>query len=351
VGLVEDLKSLLGRQVEYLARYGGIMTDIMHTLAETVNHLYDGFITLPYVHFSYQDKYIHVNKRLDLPRWFSFYFYHCREPILKSIRFLPSSIEFTFECGKSNYDVHVRMEGEIDLYDALLLVGLPDDVWDIMLSEAKKYHDVARNLGMLYDLATEIGEMVFSITPEPSITYNMGHQTIDTSICEDEVAKLATAFKIVEDIQCKCIDENYWLDIMHALSTFPVRLFTKNNIDNIHSYRVFNKPIDGKVPEWLSNARSGYVRNYKTLSKVFLENTDIIIWLEYEYPDNNKDVEIFYFVSSGKVSLDDLILASYVLDDDVWDWILKEAMDFLALAREANMMIRDYIVPMARLVA
>jgi hypothetical protein len=345
--MVEDLRSLAEKQIDYLARYGGIMTETMHTLAKTVNHLYDGFITLPYVHSSPQDKYIPVNKRLDLPRWFSFYFYHCKEPVLKSFRLLSSSIEFVFECSESNYDIYVRMEGEIDLYDAISLVGLPDGVWDIILSESKKYRDVARNLEMLHDVATAIREAIFSITLEPT-PHGIERQTVDASICKDEVAKLAAAFKIVEDIQCRCIDEDYWRDLIHALSSFPIRFFSKTNTDKIHSYRVFNKPIDGKVPEWLSNVRSGYVRNYKTLSKVFLKNTDIIVWLEYENPDNSKGTEIFYFVSSGRVSLDDLILASHVLDDEVWDWILREAMDFLVLAREANIMIRDYIVPMSR---
>lgn len=348
---MSELRELVGRQIEYLARYGGIMTDTVHTLAETVNHLHDGFITLPYAYFSYQDKYTSVNKRLDLPRWFSFYFYYCREPVLKSFRFLSSSIEFVFECGERNYNVHVRIEGEIDLYDVISLAGLPDGVWDIILSEAKKYHSVARNLEMLHDVATTIRETFFSITLEPQIPHDTERQTVNTSICKDEVAKLVAAFKIVEDIQCGCIDENYWRDIMHTLSIFPIRFFSETNIDKIYSYHVFNKPIDGRVPEWLSNARSGYERNYKTLSKVFLVNTDIIIWLEYEKPDNNRDDETFYFVSSGRVSLDDLILASYVLDDEVWDWILKEATDFLMLAKEANIMIRDYVVPMARLVA
>jgi hypothetical protein len=271
--------------------------------------------------------------------------------VLKSFRFLSSSIEFVFECDERNYDIHVRMEGEIDLHDVISLAGLPDGVWDIILSEAKKYHSVARNLEMLHDVATTIRETVFSITPEPQIPHDTERQTVNTSICKDEVAKLVAAFKIVEDIQCGCIDENYWRDMMHTLSIFPIKFFSETNTDKIYSYRVFNKPISGKVPEWLSNARSGYERNYKTLSRVFLVNTDIIIWLEYEKPDNNKDDETFYFVSGGRVSLDDLILASYVLDDEVWDWILKEATDFLMLAKEANIMIRDYVVPMARLVA
>jgi hypothetical protein len=338
------------KQIDYLAKYGGIMTAIEHTLAETAIHLHNGFITLPYTHFSYQDKYTPVNKRLDLPRWFSFYFYYCREPVLKSFRFLSSSIEFVFECGEYNYDVYVRMEEEIGLYDVISLAGLPDDVWDIILSESKKYHGVARNLETLHDVATTIRDTFFSITLEPPTPHGIERQTIDTSICKDEVAKLATVFKIVEDIQCGCIDENYLQDMLHALSIFPIEFFSVTYIDQIHSYRVFNKPIEGKVPEWLSNARNGYVRNYKMLSKVFLERGDILIGLEYENPDNSKDVEIFYFVGRGMLSLKDLIFASYVLDDEVWDWILKEAMDFLVLAKEANIVIRDYVAPMARLI-
>jgi hypothetical protein len=348
---MEDIRSLVEKQIDYLAGYGDIMTGIEHTLAETTTHLYDSFITLPYTHFSYQDKYTPVNKRLDLPRWLGFYFYYCREPMLKSFRLLSSSIEFVFECGERNYNAYVSIEGEIGLYDVISLAGLPDDVWDIVLSEAKKYHGVARNLEMLYDVAATIRDTVFSVTLEPPILHGIERRTVDTSICKDEVAKLATAFKMFEDIQCGCIDEDHWRDIKHALSSFPIRFFSGTYIDQIYSYRVFNKPIEGKVPKWLSNARSGVERNYKVLSMVFLEGGGILIRLDYENPDNSKDAEIFSFVSSGKVSLDDLILAGYVLDDEVWDWILKEAMDFLVLAREADIMIRGYIVPMARLIA
>ena len=342
------MESLLKRQVEYLARYGSLMESTAHTLAEIAPPLHDGFIMLPYTHSSPQDKYIRVNKRLDLPQWFGFYFYYCREPVLKGFRFFSSSIELVFGCDDRSYDVHLNIEGEIYLHDVISFAGLSDEVWDIILSEAKKYHDVARNLEKLYDVATTIREMVFSITSKPTIPHDTEHQIIDTHVCNDEIAKLAAAFKIVGDIQCECVDDGYWRDVMHSLSAFPI-VFWEAYIDKIYSYRIFNKPIDGKVPKWLSNIRNGYERNYKTLSRVYLENTNIIIWLEYENPDNNKDTEALYFVSKGIASLDDLILASYVLDDEVWEWMLKEVTDYLVLAREANVMIKDYVVPMARL--
>jgi hypothetical protein len=346
---MEELKNLLRKQVEYLVRYGSLMEDISHTLKEIAPLLHDGFITLPYIYSSPRDIYIRVDKRLDLPRWFGLYFYGCREPVLKSFRLLSSLIELVFRCEDRSYDIHLRIEGEINLHDVISFAGFSDEVWDIILSEAKIYRDVARNLEMLYDVATAIREMIFSITSKPSIQHDTEQQIIDINMCSDEIAKLAMALKIVGDIQCECINDSYWRDVKHDLSVFPIRFFSENKIDKIYSYHIFNKPIDGKVPKWLSNIRNGYERNYRTLSRVYLENTNVIIWLEYENPDNNKDIESFYFVSSGKVSMDDLILASYVLDDEVWEWMLKEAMDYLVLTKEANIMIKDYVMTIARL--
>jgi IS4 transposase len=92
-------------------------------------------------------------------------------------------------------------------------------------------------------------------------------------------------------------------------------------------------------------------RAYEKLIAVDLVKSDIVLHLKYERADGNREIEDVYFVEGGYVSLGDLVLASYILDDETWKWILEEATNYLVLARETDVVLNEYLLPAIKLVS
>jgi len=342
---MEDFRSLVEKQIDYLARYEDIMTDIGYALTETLNYrLHDDLTVLPNIK-AQTDQLITVDKQMDAPRWFNLYFYECREPVLKSVRFSPPMVDLTVACGDREYYMYLHAGGLISLHDTISLAGLPVEVWEKLLPMTKEMHpEVYRNLEILYNVVKMIRENVFSTMPESVSPTATLFQASSLRMNKHEISRLAEAYRIVASADCGCIYGYELRSLVYNFSQLEIRVLPEDTDVSISSKLQLDRPIE--VPEWLVNARRG--RKYVSLKSVSLEGVDIILSVEYEV-GGEREVENVYLLDGGKLSLGDLVLASYLLDDEVWDLILKEATEYLVLAREANIMLKKYVIPMARL--
>jgi hypothetical protein len=342
---MEELKSLVEKQIDYLARYEDIMTDIDYVLTEMLNYrLHDDLTVLPIIKAQI-DQTIVVDKQIDAPRWFNFYFYECREPVLKNVRFSPTIVVLTIVCGDREYYIYLRVGGVINLHDVITLAGLPLEVWEKMLSIAKEIHpEVYKNLETLHNIAKVIGENAFSTVPKSVSPVATLFRTSSLRINKYEISKLVEAYKIVASTDCGCIYGYKLQTLADYFSQLEIRVLPEDTDESLGSTLQLNKPVE--VPEWLVNARRG--RKYVLLRSVSIEGANIILLIEYER-DGKREIEEVYLLDDGELSLGNLVLASYILDDEVWEWILKEVTEYLMLVREANIMIKDYVVPMVKL--
>lgn len=342
---MEELKSLVEKQIDYLARYEDIMTDVDYALTETLNYrLYDDLTVLPNIKIQTGQSII-VDRQIDAPQWFNFYFYECREPVLKSVKFRPPLLDLVITCSDEENYINLRVGGVISLYDAISLAGLPVEVWEKMLSMAREMHpDVYKNLETLYNVAKVIRENVFSTVPKSVSPIATLFRTSSLRINKHEISRLIEAYKTVVSTDCGCIPRYKLQNLVDYFSRLEIRVLPEIMDERLSSTVQLNKPVE--VPEWLVNARRG--RKYVLLKSVSIKGSNIILLVEYER-DGKREVEDVYLLDDGELSLGDLVLASYLLDDEVWKWILGEATNYLVLARETNIMIKDYAIPMVKL--
>ena len=342
---MEDFVGLVEKQIDYLARYEDIVTDIDYVLTEMQNYfVHDELAELPNIR-TQTEQLIVVDKQMDAPRWFNFFFYRCREPVLKSVRFIPPLVDLVVACGDREYYAYLRVGGLISLHDAVSLASLPVEVWEKMLSMAKEVHpEVYRNLETLHNVAEMIRENVFSIMPESVSPAATLLRTSSLRIDKHAISRLAEAYRIVASADCGCIHGYELRSLVDNFSRLEVRVLPEESYVSIGSRLQLDRPVE--VPDWLINARRG--RKYVLLKSVSLEMDDIILSVEYEV-GGEREVEDVYLLDAGRLSLGDLVLASYLLDDEVWGLILREATEYLVLAREADIMLRKYVIPLARL--
>jgi len=349
---VGELKDLAGMQIEYLALYGDIMNEIQDQLVKLENHRLHSITAFkaPYV-TTHERHTIDIERRLDVPRWFGFYYYGHIEPQLAKISISPIRIDLMFMFSRNKrYASYVRYfhtAGDISMSDVIGLSGLPEDVWAVLLDKAKEIHqDVYKNLENLHDLAASIRDLVFSLKPPSNVSRDVRRRSNNLRSYKDEILNVVKTYEVLGNVECPCISEFMFHTVKRYVGYIEIIAFPYMKIEQIHSHLDLNKQVE--MPKWLFHARD--FRAYKTLIDVSLFESDIVLRLRYERADGNKDVENVLFVHGGKVSIDDLVLASYVLDDEAWKWILEEATNYLVLARETGAVLDD-LVPAISLVS
>jgi hypothetical protein len=348
---MDELGELVGRQVEYLARYGDIMNEIQYLLAKLANHRLQSVtvlrLTEPNVP-TYEYRTINIDRRIEAPQWLSFYFYGCREPRLSGVSVYPNKIALVFMCGDKRNVKYFYIGGEVSLSDVIGLSGLSEDVWAVLFEGAKEIHrDVYQNLETVHSLAAWMRDLILSFKPPSDIAREVEQRPSNFRAYKDDVLNLAEAYEVLGNIQCPCISIHALDSVKYGLERVNIKVFPSMKIEQINSRLVPNNRV--KIPEWLFYARD--FRAYEKLVGVDLVESDIILHLRYKKANGDREVEDVYFVYRGEVSLGDLVLASYVVDDETWKWILGEATNYLVLAREVDIALREYLIPAIKLVS
>jgi hypothetical protein len=348
---MSELRELVERQMEYLARYGDIMNEIQHLLAKLSKRRLRSItalrLTEPNVP-TYNCRTINIDSRIDVPQWLSFSFYGCREPHLSGASIYPNRIDLVFMCGKKRDVKYFYIEGEVSLFDVIKLSGLPEDVWGVLFDAAKEVHqDTYRNLESVHGLVALIRDVVLSLRLSPEISRDAKYYESNFRIYKDAILNLANVYETLGNIQCPCINMGALDSIRYDMEYINISVFPYMKIEQIDSRRVFNKRV--KISDWLFSVR-GY-RAYEKLIDVDLVKSDIVLHLRYERANGSREIEDVYFVDRGNVFLGNLVLASYILDDETWKWILEEATNYLVLARETDVVLNEYLLPAIKLVS
>jgi hypothetical protein len=348
---VGELRELVERQVEFLARYGDIMSEIQHLLAKLSKRRLQSItalrLTEPNVP-TYNYRTINIDSRMDVPQWLSFYFYGCRETRLSRASIYPNRIDLVFMCGEKRDVKYFYIGGEVSLFDVIGLSGLPEDVWAVLFDRAKEIHqDTYRNLEAVHDLAALIRDVVLSLRLSPEISRDVKYYESNFRIYKEAILNLANVYETLGNIQCPCINIGALDSIRYDMGYVNINVFPYMKIEQIDSRLVFNKRV--KIPDWLFSVRD--FSAYEKLIAVDLVKSDIVLHLKYERANGSREIEDVYFVDGGNVSLGDLVLASYILDDETWKRILEEATNYLVLARETDVVLNEYLLPAIKLVS
>ncbi len=347
------LRELVERQIEYLARYGDIINEVQYLLSKLAKHRLQSItvlrLTVPNVPaYNY---YTTIDSRIDVPQWLSFYFYGCREPRLSEAGIYPNMIGLVFKCGDKKNVKYFHVGDEVSLFDVIGLSGLSEDVWAVLFDMAKETHqDTYQNLEAVHGPAALIRDLVLSLKTPSDISRDVEYRQTDFRICKykDDILNLAKVYEALGNIQCPCISVHALDSVIYDMGRVKIRVFPDMKIEQIDSHLVVNKRVSVKIPEWLFYARD--FRVYEKLVSVDLVWSDIVLRVRYEKANGSKEFEDVHFVHNGEMSLGDFVLASYILDDETWKLILEEATSYLVLARETDVMLREYLMPAIKLV-
>jgi hypothetical protein len=348
---VSDVGRLVERQVEYLAEYSGIMMGISSEITAIDSCLADRAIRLGEIHpASYSRETVEFSLQPDAPQWFQFYFYRCRSPWIKSVSIDPYEVAVSLVCGGEQYDVRALVNGSVPLWHFAVLAGLPEGVWDAVLDRARGICDATRrNLEVIHEAASLLRDAAFS-APRRSVSPYAPQYPYGVQAAKTFLSSLADVFeRVARGPACDCLDSYDVHVLLRDLASARVRVVPGDPAYvRIRSALRCDRAVS--VPGWLSEVRKG--RQYDLLRGVTMRHASVILHVEYrEDGGGGRGAEDVFLVDRGQAHFGDLVLAGYILGDDVWERILGEAAGYLMLAREARVMVEERVVPAAMLLA
>jgi hypothetical protein len=347
---VSDVGRLVERQVEHLARYCAVMMGISSEITAIHSCLADRMIGLGEIHpASYSREAVEFSLQPDAPQWFQFYFYRCRSPRIRSVSIDPYEVAVSLVCGDEQYNVRALVNGSVPLWHLVALAGLPEEVWDALLAKARRIcKDTYRNLEAIHGMVSFLRDAAFS-APRRAVSPYAPQCPHDLRAAKTFLSSLAEVFERVACGAPGCVEGYDVRILLRDMFLIRVRVMPEDpDYVRIRSALRCDRPVS--VPGWLSEVRKG--RQYDLLRGVTMRRASVILHVEYrEAGGGGRGVEDVFLVDRGWTHLGDLVLAGYVLGDDVWERILGEAAGYLMLAREARAAVEERVVPVAMLLA